>query len=502
MTEINSLLKPSSSLWHIFTTHLKKQIPASHFILAIFLMVVIFSLYFGIISIVYHISYYTDFNTLYHSVSQYWEHESAYNRVVSSFVNIPITRSAELTQYLGLNLNSPAFNLFFLVFTLFSVKTAYLLWQTASLISYLIVMTLLYLEFEKQYSWRISLPLFLLMGLLYHPVFTTFSTSQVALQLLLPLTVAWIAERREKTILAGAILGALFAVKIFFGLFLLYFLFLRQWKGLTTFLVTWIILNLLSAAVFGLSVFHEYSQALDQIGWYMMGGNYSLMGSLSRFFGGFQTNGYFEKLHPPLHYPLLSRWLYYGISGLILCGSLWIARMPLKSSFKKDWLFAYFLIAIILISPFGWVYYFVFCLIPMLLIYHERSSTFLGKCAYLLMVFSIFLPGSPWFLKLIKTDVSPLVLAIIEGTGTYALLFLLTAVLINSFTISAPISTPPLRWQNSLVIIALIVSVSISSILFTYTFVSALKPFATYTLPTQQQIPLKGQGPHSIIEFH
>src|SRR5689334_11164786 len=147
-------------------------------------------------------------------------------------------------------------------------------------------------------QWRKNtLPVVALL-LVYLPNQGNFAWGQLGSLLLCLLALLWIvareksekSEKREnKDTLAGFILGLACSIKLFCGLFLLYFWFIKRrrvcWGALMTLGITF----LLGGLFFGFASYRAYVLDLNRIGWYASTWNASLYGFFERVFHG---NGY------------------------------------------------------------------------------------------------------------------------------------------------------------------------------------------------------------------
>src|SRR5207253_829995 len=119
-----------------------------------------------------------------------------------------------------------------------------------------------------------------------HPLWGQVNLGQLNLVLTLLITGTWAADRTGRWRLAGALLGAAAAIKLFPAFLFLYFAARRQWKTLAAGLVNLLVLTALTAAVVGWDTYPHYFRDVlprverSQSGW----GNASVVGLWRKLF--------------------------------------------------------------------------------------------------------------------------------------------------------------------------------------------------------------------------
>jgi len=392
----------------------------------------------------------SDFGTIFNSVRQYWENRSIYHPVTAiTFADDPkqLFPHARHGALLTLNLNSPALNLLILPFTFLKPAAAYALWQINAVICFGMSLWLIHKKLIKEIKLSVNLILFILTGFVFFPVYYNFIIGQVSLFLFFLLTLSWLLKDTSKGVYSAIILGTLFSIKLFFGIFLVYFIAARQWKALMVFILTSIVLNALAAFIFGFAVFKSYYHTLDTIRWYGSPTNFSLLGFLPRVFGGYFIGYYRHRTpaQPFFNLPQLTSVIYYISCFFIYAGFFWISQLRLKTHWKRELLFAYSPIAMLLISPLGWNYYFVFLIIPCLILFtHRPANTYIS---YILLMLSIFLTGLGYYTS---EKVSISTTFFWDASGSYALIALLAATLYTAKKLSVipQCAVQPVHYQK------------------------------------------------------
>lgn len=213
--------------------------------------------------------------------------------------------------------------------------------------------------------------LWALLLLVYFPTFSALHFGQWTLVPFFFLVLAWLAWRRGRGGTAGALLGGLAAIKLFFGAFFLLFLARRRWRAAGAFVAAWIFCTALSAAVVGVDTLLAYPSVVSMADWHGASWNASFLGFFSRLLGG----GGVED--PLIRAPSLTPILAGGLSLLALASLFLLPGEGEESEERKeahDLVFALTIPVMLLASPFGWMYYFPFLLITLAVLW-QRSRT-------------------------------------------------------------------------------------------------------------------------------
>ena len=185
---------------------------------------------------------------------------------------------------------------------------------------------------------------------------------QLSWILMLPVTLAWVAARRSRWAPAGALVGAALTVKPFLLIVLAYFILARRWRALAFATAAAAACLTVGVILFGVSPYLGWIRALRGVSWTYLPINASLMGFLTRTFTDTSS------LEPP-HFGALVVWtslvrpLWIAGAGVLGLGTLAALRLD-DAPASVDRSFALLLVASLLISPLGWVYYAWFPLGP------------------------------------------------------------------------------------------------------------------------------------------
>ncbi len=208
---------------------------------------------------------------------------------------------------------------------------------------------------------------------------TNFRDGQYYIFLLFLLTLAFYFLDRKSYFLGGFMTGIAFGLKLYGGPFLLYFAAKRQWKALLGMIVACVILLGVALLLFGPADLHYYAtQILPRS---LEGGSIdpynpgtpTLPTMLRRaFVGEAELNP-----HPLWNAP----WLFFFLrtfTSLTIAAFLFLGTSTRRSSEPRD--FAWFVIAVVLLSTSTASYTFIILLLPLVLLLAEagpRESIFL-----------------------------------------------------------------------------------------------------------------------------
>jgi hypothetical protein len=201
--------------------------------------------------------------------------------------------------------------------------------------------------------------------LLYFPTLMSVLMGQWPLVSLLLLTMAWLAWKGDRHALAGALLGILAGIKLFFGAFFLFFLARKEWRASIWFAAAGLVSLLVSVLAAGPGSILEYLGVLQDIDWFSASWNASILGFVKRVFG---EPGNASLFSLPLMASILGR-----VLGLLAAVLLIVmarrGRAVEPSADLNDLAFSSCIVLMLLISPLGWIYYFPFLLIPFTVIW-------------------------------------------------------------------------------------------------------------------------------------
>lgn len=287
--------------------------------------------------------HYNDFGRFYYSASAFLDGHAMYGPKPRETVQL----GESLGPQFG-NLNPPHFHLLLLPVAFFSPAFALVFWGILSLFSLVASLYLIIKESGLELSPQMRrVSVLALLG--FVGTSTTLVTGQVSFLLLLPVTLAWAAARRGQWTRTGAHLGLAMSVKPFLFIFLPYFFLRRQLQAGLAAIGTVLICFIVGLCVFGLANHQGWLQTLTAVSWSSIHSNTSILGFLTRIL----TTTPALPLAQTLDFVKILWLSLAGVIGLFTFGV--ILRDSTATAVDRH--FALLLLAALLISPLGWIYY-------------------------------------------------------------------------------------------------------------------------------------------------
>jgi hypothetical protein len=319
------------------------------------------------------------------------------------------------------NLNSPFHTLCMSLFGLFDFPTAFWIWSLFSLVCGLLAVTLFYKNRVNNNISLLSLMNIWIIFLIYFPTWINIRLGQFSCVLLLLIALAWNASRKRKDYVAGIILGVATGLKLFVGIFLIVFAVYRRWRLISCLIGTFLFCNILSLFIFKLATFEKFFSLLQHMPWYGGSWNASFMGFFTRIFGGSMNI-------PLVNLPWLARTLSILLSLALISGMIWLARADSRrlESDRFDLVFSLALVEMLLISPYGWLYYFPILILPMIVAWRVSERYHFSKLYKIVIILAWGLTTIPTTL-IWAEDVKmnqPIVWFTSAGVYFYALLII------------------------------------------------------------------------------
>jgi Glycosyltransferase family 87 len=214
-------------------------------------------------------------------------------------------------------------------------------------------------------------------------------TLQVSLLVMWVVALAWLHARRGEWASAGLWLGFAGSVKPFLLLSLPYLAIRRQWTALWYALATVGGMLTLGVGVFGLESYREWLRQAAEITWGAHYMNASIMGVLERWIG--RPSGY----APVFRARGLVAPLGIAVSGLV--GLFTLRRIARDGQDPKliDSEWASWLLASLLMSPLGWIYYLWLALPPLVVVSVQSAPWARRRASDLMWLFGVV--GLLWF---------------------------------------------------------------------------------------------------------
>lgn len=176
--------------------------------------------------------------------------------------------------------------------------------------------------------------------------------------LLLLLTTAWVANRRDYQAAAGVAAGTAAAAKLFPGLLLVYFVATRRWRAALFTAITGLALNLFALTVLGPDAYRSYLR--------------DVMPSLDVFRASWlnvSLTGYWTRLGITFDTPAL-KWVALACQLAVFAGVWWVGRRAADRD-ARDRAFALTVFGMLLASPIAWTHYFVFLPVALAIVWRR-----------------------------------------------------------------------------------------------------------------------------------
>jgi hypothetical protein len=293
------------------------------------------------------------------------------------------------------NAHPPTSILLAVPFALLDYPDAALLWNLVSLALLVPSFWIVARQLDIPVSWWSLFPIVALL-LLCNPLRQQVNLGQLNLVLTLLLTGCWAADRTGRWRLAGALLGAATAIKLFPGFLFLYFLARRQWKTVAAGLVSLAVFTALTAVVVGPETYPHYFRDVlprverSQSGW----GNASLFGLWRKLFDPATE---LEHIAPLWRSPMLFRALV-AVTAVALVAILTPIIWRARTRAECDHAFGLTLVGMLLLSPISWNHYFLMLLVPLAVLWVHLPASGAVRAVFLVILIGL------WFDPLILYD--------------------------------------------------------------------------------------------------
>lgn len=257
------------------------------------------------------------------------------------------------------NAHPPASVLLALPFGKLTYPDAHLTWNLLTFPLIVVSLWLVARELRLPLSPWSVLPAVALLGL-FNPLYIQLLQGQLNPLLLLLLTVAWIADRRDRPGWAGVAVGVAAGLKLYPGFLFLYFLCAGRWRALAAGAAAVVAANAIPLVLFGPAEFRTYVERVVpslsnyQSSWR----NVSLTGFWLRIFNP-QTH---EMVTPLVVSPAATALL--AASRLLVVGLVGWSAWRARSVAARDRAFAAAVVGMVLVTPVAWTHYFVLLALP------------------------------------------------------------------------------------------------------------------------------------------
>lgn len=369
-----------------------------------FFFVMYFTFLAGLQTVVSAPRYDTDYQTLYLAF-----HGNNPNLLYAKFPYAPIVSVEEksnekgekaekivktLPVVLSVNVNTPVMS--FLLHPFFNVSTTLLtnviVWTAISLFGAALGIFILMMLFESKLSMIYFMPLLALFYLSWPSIYNL-RLGEVS-YLLLPIFCAFFfLEKKGFRLLAVILIALLSAMKLFFLIFILFYLFKKEWKYLLIYVVSFLVFFFAPIFYYSVDVYRAFFQTMDNAELIfqhaVFGANGSILGLIERVdrLWQFHLSYHYKKLILLLSAVILLGWYYFF-------DKKYIAKL---SEFSDDIRIGFLTVFALMLSPLGWVYYYVFLLIPIVTFFKIQKKCQLSLAFYCFFCLAVFLPYVAWY---------------------------------------------------------------------------------------------------------
>ncbi len=297
-------------------------------------------------------------------------------------------------RYFGtvqINAHPPASVLVSLPFAPPEYATAFLAWGLTSLMALGISLWLMMRSRGLGYSAWALLPIGSLL-LTSNSLAQQVNQGQWNLFLLLMIVGVWYAERHDRALLAGLLIGLAAAIKIFPAYLGLYLLMRRRWDGVVGCAVGFLLANLITLVVLGGACYVDYVQrVLPEVG------------TFRDWWPNASVAGYFDKLlHAPSGHvqplwfaPQLAK-IGFVLSFVVITSLAGWKCWTATSRHEQDQAFSVCVIAMLLLSPITWDHYFLLLLLPLLVMWRGLPPSFGNRTLLVVTAIGLMVINPKW----------------------------------------------------------------------------------------------------------
>jgi len=322
----------------------------------------------------------SDFGKFYYATRAFLDGGAMYGPTPATHVVLDAQHSIELWD-----MNPPQFHLLLLPIARLDPVTALAIWAIVNLAALAVSLHLIARELRLRFTMP-GVMWTLLAVLAFSATETTIITGQLTFLILLLMTIAWVAARRGRWQTSAIALGIAASIKPFLGIFLVYFVVRRQMKAAAAMIATIAVCVGAGVAVFGWQAYVGWVGVLSSITWFWTPMNVSIGGLLARML---DESAFFT---PVAMAPAVVRPAAAVIGAGIGVFTLVVTASD-RSSDAIDRAFVALLLAALLISPLGSVYYLWFIAGPAFALWlSSRSQRSRARDIFVLLA----IPGLVW----------------------------------------------------------------------------------------------------------
>jgi Glycosyltransferase family 87 len=277
---------------------------------------------------------------------------------------------ADWERDIAYNAHPPASVLLAMPLTGLNLPDAVLAWNLITMVALLASLAIVAANMPELKS--LFLPVAVLLPFCL-PIYGNFQQGQLTFLLVLLVTSAWALDRSDRPGIAGLLIGAAAAIKLFPAYLVVYFAARGRWRGLFAAAASFAALNLATAAVLGWSAYDDYLRvvvpSLEKFRSY--GFNLSFCGFWHKLFDPASERGWVRPIWPS---PAAAR------CGIVLSDLLvtamvaWAGRRA-STREQRDLAFGMAATAMLLVSPITWDYTLPLLLVPLAVLTRAAQSS-------------------------------------------------------------------------------------------------------------------------------
>ena len=321
-----------------------------------------------------------DFVQFYASARAVLEGESLYEPLTMRDVGMVPPPGRDPAEFLHPNLNPPFLAVALAPVSSLGLEVSYAAWAAFSLFCALASCWGMVRTRSARTAGEVGLLWLWLMLLAYYPTHTAVMLGQVTLVLMAVLVGAWLAARNGRDRTAGLLLGLAVNLKLFVALLPLYLVWQRRWRAAGWTVVSAGGIALATLPLVGFAAYREYVSLLPTVDWYSSNWNASYASVFTRVLGGSENQ-------PFVNAPALANAAVALCSAVTVAMLAWLTRPAREPSRLVcfDLGFGLTMIAMLLLSPLGWMYYFPLLAMPGYLVWQVSEQRGVGNAKWCLL---------------------------------------------------------------------------------------------------------------------
>lgn len=325
------------------------------------------------------------------------------------------TISSPIAALVPANLNPPIILWLFSPLVKFNYYVAASIWSVFSLVLGLIGARIAFhYAFSQDFIKKNGFYLYFFF-LLSFPMLMNTGLAQFGTILLFFMMSGYHLYVKKKDYFAGVVWGAIIAIKFFPALIIIYVLVQRRYKVCVAILSASLLLSLLPLIIYGTVIYTQYFSMMSVIRWYGKSWNGSILGMIYRILVSGNAQDW-----------LAIKQIY---SGLFFIFLLFYVRKMIKTEKLNvpHQSFCLTLVMMLVLSPFGWLYYFPLLILPFSLTWlsfvAEKPMT-MNKFAWFFCLFLLNIPINNLPLSIMPSILYKLTVYSFNFYGLLVLLYL------------------------------------------------------------------------------